>query len=516
MTVRRETMITRLTSRPSILWVSLGLVLVAGLVRVPTPLFGDQTLFLLGARSMDAGGLLYVDFWDNKQPGLFFFYWLGGRLFGFNGWGVHLLELTVWLAVVPVMVAAAGRWFRRPAVIGLMIALTGYNYYCAAGPWFMTQVEALVGPLLFLVLWSTERALAPTGKHPFRWMLVSGLFGSAVAALKLVLAPVVASMWFVALLVALRGETTKSAVAKATAGAPIGVALGLGAVAAAFAASGGLEAMLWTNFQYPLLAVEAVDTAPTSRLFRGWGWLLWHFLPGCLLAPFALVGRRRTSLPVAVCLTWVVAGELMIVAQKFSFWPYHQQLLVVPIGILACFGLEALMDRFSFVRPRVVVPALLVMLAFISLPLARHARRVLIAPWSSPEPYAVARHIDTGLDAVWRQSEILRRPDAAPGPIYVFGDPRILLVNERAYALPIHGWSWEFLLDPQWAALPAQLEAAAPPYIFVESIYDEVIAARSPQTVALLDGRYRPAARVALGTWYRLDGHDARRPPAGP
>ena len=45
-------------------------------IHLPYPFAGDQALFLLGAAALDRGEVLYVDFWDIKQPGIYLFFWL--------------------------------------------------------------------------------------------------------------------------------------------------------------------------------------------------------------------------------------------------------------------------------------------------------------------------------------------------------------------------------------------------------------------------------------------------------
>src|SRR6267378_1235309 len=79
--------------------VALALVLVLGLVNLMQQLAWDQAMFALGARSMHHGGVLYRDYWDPKQPGMFFFYELAGVLFGFDAPGFHTLELIALIAL---------------------------------------------------------------------------------------------------------------------------------------------------------------------------------------------------------------------------------------------------------------------------------------------------------------------------------------------------------------------------------------------------------------------------------
>ena len=67
-------------------------------MKLLTPFDGDQALFLYFAQAIDHGEKLYVDVWDMKQPGVFWFYWLGGKIFGSSELGVKLLELGWFLA----------------------------------------------------------------------------------------------------------------------------------------------------------------------------------------------------------------------------------------------------------------------------------------------------------------------------------------------------------------------------------------------------------------------------------
>src|ERR1044072_2235741 len=65
----------------------LGLVAFVGLGALVQPFTWDQAVFALGAERLLAGGRLYVDYWDFKQPGIFWFFALAGRLFGVDEGG---------------------------------------------------------------------------------------------------------------------------------------------------------------------------------------------------------------------------------------------------------------------------------------------------------------------------------------------------------------------------------------------------------------------------------------------
>src|SRR4051812_3485729 len=120
----------------------LPLVVVAVLagIHLPYPFAGDQALFLLGAAALDRGEVLYVDFWDIKQPGIYLFFWLAGHLFGFSEVGVHLLELS-WQGVFTIVLIATLRsYYEIPWLSSLVPLATISPYYCFAAGHLLTQL----------------------------------------------------------------------------------------------------------------------------------------------------------------------------------------------------------------------------------------------------------------------------------------------------------------------------------------------------------------------------------------
>ena len=81
-----------------------------GALNLNYPFVADQVVAMIGAKTIAAGGTLYLDFWDNKMPGLFWFYCLAGHLFGYTEFGVHLLEL-IWMLVFAVVLLACLRTY---------------------------------------------------------------------------------------------------------------------------------------------------------------------------------------------------------------------------------------------------------------------------------------------------------------------------------------------------------------------------------------------------------------------
>src|SRR5262249_7866699 len=69
---------------------ALAIVAALGASRLEQPFHGDQAFFTVGAQKLAHGAVLYRDFWDFKQPGIYWFYEAAGRLFDFSERGVHL------------------------------------------------------------------------------------------------------------------------------------------------------------------------------------------------------------------------------------------------------------------------------------------------------------------------------------------------------------------------------------------------------------------------------------------
>ena len=168
---------------------ALGLVALLGVGGLVQPFTWDQAVFALGAERVLAGGRLYVDYWDFKQPGIFWFFALAGRVFGMHEIGVHLLELAWMLALAIVIQRGSRAWLGSIASAWAPLAVCGF-YYAAAGSWHLLQVEGLVGLPLALSLWAAWRAERGGRLEWLAWS-AAGLAGGVVMLFKLALAPVV-------------------------------------------------------------------------------------------------------------------------------------------------------------------------------------------------------------------------------------------------------------------------------------------------------------------------------------
>lgn len=490
-----------------------ALVLLLAASRLPYPLDGDQALFLVYARQMAEGGRLYLDLWDTKQPGIFWFYGLAGRLFGHDGVGVHLLEL-LWLAAAAVLLRWAARWQLRHALaVELVPLLTVGLYYATASAWFMTQVEILVTlPLAAVMLAGlgvTHRpALAPL-LHA-----VAGLGLCVVAVFKLVLLPVPLALWAVSTALALRGSPRRvRAMASAGLWLGLGAALPLAATAAWLVAQGSWDAFAWTSFVFPGLALQEAQPKTLRDGLRGALWFIAEAVPVALL--WAVAWRRpgRPALrPIEwQCLAWLASGLLVIAAQRLSWWSYHHLLVLAPLGLLAACAIDRLLAGRTVDGRRAAVGFVaLALLVMFALP-ARHTVATLRGVRA-----AMAAEPGQGLDAFRERirpghrqrladAAFLREPAAGRSPVYVFGDPNWMLAAGRGQALAINGWSWEVMPRRLWVDFEQQFRARPPAWVYLHPASALLMQERAPALSAFIAERYGDARPTyEQGSWLRL------------
>lgn len=496
--------------------ISFGLVVALGLLHLAYPLLGDQALFLLYARGIDGGARLYVDLWDNKQPGVFWFYWAAGRVFGFTPGGMHALEL-VWMVVAAGALWIAARVsFETRSATAIVPLLTVGLYYWACGPGYLTEVEALVAmPLAVCLL---IRIAGTRGLRTTLWPIVFGFFAGVVAILKLVLIVVPLAMWLAPALIERRLRRDWRAESRLFGLVLLGLSVPLAATAAHFWFSGSWSEFFWTQFIYPSRAVLELQGKTPGDFVRGASWLAIAFLPSVPVLLFAFAKRRGREFRLieTLSLAWLAAGLAAIAVQKFSWWSYHFVLLLPPAGMLV----GSALDRVAAQHPGRLARAV-VFVSVIAIYLAGgyrfdQMRQAVGAAMEAPEGRSLVA-FRTAIDPTYerrREDAAFLRSSGRSDPIYVFGDPRWLLDGERKQATPIHGWAWESMLSDQWGSLPQALSNGRPEYIHLSLDYADMVAERSPETMELIHQAYVPA-RLSFdgGWWYRRKTAQKRSSP---
>ena len=77
------------------LWLVVLFVAALAVLHIPYPFGQDQATFTWGGKALTEGAVLYRDFWDMKQPGIYWWYEASGRLFGFDSFGIRWMDLCL-------------------------------------------------------------------------------------------------------------------------------------------------------------------------------------------------------------------------------------------------------------------------------------------------------------------------------------------------------------------------------------------------------------------------------------
>ena len=258
-TILSQSMIV--TSRMPLLKSSALVLLLIGLIEIvyiPNHFGTDQSIFTIGARVIQDGGILYRDYWDVKQPGIFFFFLLAGTIMGFSEPGILTFEAIYFLIFSVVLIFTLRRYFSSSLIAACVPLFTVAFYYGFANPTEHLQVEGIVGFPLFLCMYFALKAEEPSEHKPYGFYLfLSGVFGGVVLVFKFVLLPIPFLIWAATVIFLSKGRqhTTFSLVTRSLVSIGVGVSVPLGVTLLFFGSRGGLQDLLWTTFQYPRRAV---------------------------------------------------------------------------------------------------------------------------------------------------------------------------------------------------------------------------------------------------------------------
>ncbi|WP_334772941.1 hypothetical protein [Nostoc sp.] len=485
-------------------------IVIIGLIHLPFPFDGDQAFFRLGALEIQQGKVLYRDFWDVKQPGIFYFYFLAGTFFGFNEIGIHLFELIYMLFFSIVLLLSLKSYFRHQRIASLVPLLTVGVYYTVSEPWHLTQVEALVGFPLFICLWLTYQSFKYEGKQRFFLLSLSGLIGGIVLIFKLMFLLILLSFWLTLLIytVLVKRQNISKVFVEMFMPIFIGIIFPLLCVVSYFAYFNSLPILYQTFFLYPPKII-ANSTFEPIKFFSGMKWFLNGFYPLLLAATVAVDVSLRKSKNILTLLlvVWCIFGWGVILLQRGAFWEYHYLLLFVPIGILATKGLDVLWESLNKLSSRLTT-ILLIFLFFLPLSHAFIKKSAILAD----NNFALAEDTQFKYQTVFREiypslrseADFISQPGSLSGEIYVAGDPSIYYFSDRIQATSLRGWALEYFLPEQWPKLLEQLDLSKPPYIFIDYIQQATIKENFPKMLEFIEPRYRILRQNNNGIWYIL------------
>ncbi len=489
------------------------IILLIGWSRFYDPFAGDQALFLIGAEKLHAGGVLYHDFWDIKQPGVFAFFLFGGLIFGFNQIGEHAADLTWQLAFAVALVFGLRACFMKQRFVAAFapIAVVG-AYYAGSSSWHLLQVEELVGLPLFCCTWLLGEALRKSSK---RLAIASGLFGGVVLSFKLIFLVIVVGL-VVAVVFAMRATVSRD-IRRATIGQwLIGVLIPIALVVAYAVLHSTETATLRTTFVIPMQVLFTLEMhAPVARLADSSLRFLLYFRGLILLGLIGLLSIDRTCAQAQmwrlVCIAWIISDTIVIAMQISSWWQYHFLLLIPPVGILATFGLASIIrNGLAGYRRAFVSLAVAGIVAYVAVPLPQGAIGTIMRvgqerPFDSADSLERYRTNTNSEYADALEDSALARHRAAGATVYVFGDPLIYLDSNTAQAIAMNSWAIQLFTPALWRQTVSELCEVRPEYVFVfDRFVGHLQRGDHGAALSLLSRDYVPAAHTRHGEWFKL------------
>jgi hypothetical protein len=497
---------------PPAAFVGIAIVLLVGLTAVPMSFMGDQALYDLGARAMGRGQLLYRDFWDIAQPGIYVFFRAAGATTGFGNIGVHVLELAWQLALAVLVVFVLRSRVRATWVLAAAPVFAVGTYYAIASTSELTRVETLVGlPILGAIALTLYAVRRPTARVSGWCMAGAGVCAFVIAFFKLLLflTPLACCALIVVSVARneerpLRHQLMRRFIVPFVAG---GLLAGVACVV--WIVSHGLTSEVWHTFIVMPSSLPGRAGRPISRLAASVKQLVKLTAPLLVLAVVGLERARpkHRDLLAQSMVVWILVGTFTYLLQLW--WFYQLMLFMVPLGVLATYGLDTLWSNRARVSTAAAV-GVVVLLVLSSAFAAKHlgtrvkqlAQNGFAIGATNSAAFRVANNPPYG--TVVDQARFLDRFPKRAG-VYVWGDPLYLYVSGRTYAISVDGWDPELIDQRLWARAARELAAARPEVVFVDTFSAPYIATRGKTLERWLQANYHVAATVPQGHWYVLN-----------
>jgi hypothetical protein len=468
----------------------------------------DQTLFELGADKLARGAVYYRDFWDIKQPGIYWVYQLGALL-GVGVVGPRLVELAGALLGAAVVWRLSATWTPHvlARVLSPVLLIGSYLLFTHHGG--VVVVEGLTVPLLVGIVALTWPA-DPGGGPPraaWRWA-AAGLLGGLVGVLKTFYLPLPALL-MVGALVASRAPLARRG--RVAAAGIAGAAVPLAATCLYFGSYGAWRLFWMTTFEVPLATAGRPVMSDNRQHFLEMGVAL-----AALMLPLATVAvvtaRRRGTGGRELTLSAATLLALVLAWPQFPT-PYRLLVLVGPLGMLAVVGLGVLVGRAAardHARPHRPLAVLLAVLAVLALPSMRGPQRLLFATgqvptWGLGEADRNAR--DEVLIHEYPSQDVAPvRGKIRPGDsVYVIGHPQPYQLLHVEEAIEIAGWGSKLQPSLVWRERDRELVRSRPLWVFIETEMSRDVEQLAPRFTTVLAVDYRRIATTPRGIWYRND-----------
>lgn len=491
------------------------IVIFLGIIHLTYPFFGDQALFTVAAKKMANGGILYKDFWDFKQPGIFVFFYIAGFFFKFSDVGIHLFELVYWLIFTFLVVKLFHkiRLFDNAIFNTILPLFIVGVYYSNVGITHLTQVEALVNfPILFL-FWILAYVGNGTGKnYHFFLLLMSGILVAVILIFKLIFLPIIVSLYLVFFIRTLYHQPISKSIIYLISIA-FGIILILGPLLVYYYQNNLLNTVYNNFFILPTKVIKISSAVDPMKLF---GSIFWYIKFNFIIVVLCIIGLFNLGKFTPYILLWLTSVCVVILMQRTSWWSYHFQLLYAPVGIGAAKGAEYLWLKFNPLVKNLVyfrnykvtfftfiVFVFLIQVLYVAKKTVRFSNNGFAI--STTDKHRHQAEIDPTLERKIAEVDFLKSENSKAGPIFVCGDPVFYTLSGRDQAIHLHGWSLQFFVAEQWDLFYDEMKASNTPYIFISNSYTKYIEGNCPRMIELISDRYNIYKKTDLGLWYVIN-----------
>ena len=479
---------------------TLLLIITVGLIKSPTVLGGDQSLFVVIAQLLDSGKVLYKDLFDYKQPGIFLFYLAAGKTIGWSDISIHLFELGYWVLFSAILFHSIKEYqlFRLDYFNALLPLFIVGVYYCNATFFQLTQLEALINFPLFLIIWLLDKAYK-TDNNLFATYLAIGVLIGIVVLSKLVFAPIIFSFLLIHFIFTIKYKNFKHIINKQLLPIILGLMLPVSIFLGYIFTHQIENLVLEIFFKIPTSVIGLTDQIDPSRLYGSISWFGRKMILLVLLAAIAffLIPKKEFHF-FGLVLSWGIVGLVVILMQKTSWWSYQFQLLYVPIGLLALLGLDFVLYHLLLItNPKRQFIANLIVVAVVALALNNQITSLKQGIMS--KNYTKLSSFDYAKDDAVKIMEVIKPEEA----IFICGNPRMYVLTSHLPELSTNGWILEYYLDYQWEAFYEEFKNKPPVYLFVKNDYDKLIELKIERLWELIINNYSEYDIVENGKWYK-------------
>jgi len=485
------------------------ILIILSICHIYMPFYGDQAFFLTGAKVIQEGGILYKDFWDFKQPGIFYFFRIGGGIFSYTEEGIHLFEIFYWMlfSITLIYLSIKGKIFSNKWLNYIIPLLTIGIYLNISSRTYITQVEILVSaPLIILIFLLNNFRKSKR----FDIYIIIGILISFILLLKLTfIIPIVCLIVFHFILLFKDKVSFKTILFHKILPLFLGFILALIPFILYVIKNDIIELVYNTYFVAPFDVISIVRKKSPTIFFINFAKFLVKTFPLIIFSGLVIVQNFKKRNELISMLTILLFTSIYIIyMQKFSYFSYHYLLLIFPQGILTLIFLDnffksdnKIMKWLQIRMSRFSILILLVALFGVQEYYFVKKTKVLLNyfPLNNSNSLYYKEFYHTEYRSYNEETKFIRKEEGE-FEIFVCGSPLIYYLSNRKQAIPSNGWSLELYTEDRWLTLKLEIAKKTPKYIYISNLYDNLVRSRN---VINFNTEYDKVEDGVNGKWYK-------------